>query len=102
MAARAALLVVALAVAAWLASAYPGARAEQRAATLAPEDSARAAELYTDALRRRPDTVAGPRLAGVEVVEGEEARAAARLRRILAGEPDNVTAWTVLALALAE
>jgi predicted Zn-dependent protease len=102
MAARAALLIAALAVAGWLASAYPGARAEQRAQALPPEQAARAAALYEDALRRRPDTVAGPRLAGVEVVQGQADQAAARLRRILDGEPENVTAWTVLALALAD
>ena len=102
MAARAALLVAALAIAGWLASAYPGARAEQRAQALPPEQAARAVALYEDALRRRPDTVAGPRLAAIEVVQGRADRAAARLRRILDGEPENVTAWTVLALALAD
>jgi Flp pilus assembly protein TadD len=108
--ARAALLLLSLAVVVWLASAYPGARDESRAAAiepapggrLAPADAARARALYTGALRRRPDTVAGPRLAALELAAGEPADAVARLRRIVAGEPDNVTAWTVLALALAD
>jgi predicted Zn-dependent protease len=102
MAARAALLIAALAVAGWLAAAYPGARAEQRAAALPPAKAQEAARLYTDALARRPDTVAGPRLAALELGEGREDEAAARLRRVLHGEPDNVTAWAVLALALAK
>jgi hypothetical protein len=102
MIARAALLAVALAVVAWLATAYPGARAEQRAAALPPAEAQQAARLYTDALARRPDTVAGPRLAALELGQGRADAAAARLRRVLHGEPGNVTAWAVLALALAE
>ena len=45
-------------------------------------------------------TAAGPRLAGSSSRRATT-RAAARLRPLVRGEPENVTAWTVLALALA-
>jgi predicted Zn-dependent protease len=110
LAARVGLLLLSLVAIAWLASAYPGARDEARAAALptaadgrlAPADARRAQALYASAMRRRPDTTAVPRLAALELVAGESDWAIHRLRRLLAGEPENVSAWTVLALALAE
>jgi predicted Zn-dependent protease len=104
---RAALLLVALAAAGWLASAYPGARDEARAdeirpdasGRLAPAQIARAIELLEGARRARPDGAVVPRLAGMHLSAGRRERAAELVRPITESEPENVTAWTVLALA---
>jgi len=101
--------LVALAVAGWLASAWPGARAEQEArdavstaGTPSPAQVERAIELLEGARRARPDGEVLPRLAGLEVTAGRPERAVALLRPLVRYEPENVTAWTALALALAE
>jgi predicted Zn-dependent protease len=108
--ARVALFVVAVAAATWLASAYPGARDEARArdlptrpdGTLAPRERERAIELLEAARRRRPDGAVVPQLAGHYLAGGDSQRAVVLLRGLVRDEPENVTAWTVLAFALAE
>jgi predicted Zn-dependent protease len=108
-AARVALLIVAIAVAAWLGSAYAGARDEGRAAALSRAHAGRLdvtqrerlIALLRSAGRRRPDSVVVPREAGQLVIAGRRAAAAALLRPLLRAEPENVTGWTVLAIALA-
>jgi hypothetical protein len=105
--ARAALLVVAVVVAVWLASAFPGARDEARArdlptrpdGSLAPRERARAIELLEAARRQRPDGAVVPQLAGHLLARGDRDRAVALLRPLVRDEPENVTAWTLLALA---
>ena len=107
---RIALLIVALAAAGWLASAYPGTRDEARARAIRPGPSGtltaqqvqRTIELLESARKARPDGEVVPRLAGLELTAGRPDRAVALLKPLLRGEPDNVTAWTVLAFALAD
>jgi predicted Zn-dependent protease len=107
---RGALLVVAVAAAVWLASAYPGARDEARArelptradGTLGPRERERTIRLLEAARRRRPDGAVVPQLAGNYLARGDSARAVALLRPLVRDEPENVTAWTVLAFALAD
>jgi predicted Zn-dependent protease len=106
---RVAAALVALAVAGWLASAWPGARAEQEARDAvpaagrpSPAQVERAIGLLEDARRARPDGDVLPWLAGLEVTAGRPERAVALLRPLVRYEPENVTAWTALALALAE
>ena len=101
--------LVALAVAGWLASAWPGAHAEREARDAvpavgrpSPAQVERAIGLLEDARRARPDGDVLPRLAGLEVTAGRPDRAVALLRPLVRYEPENVTAWTALALALAE
>lgn len=99
--------LVALAVAGWLASAWPGARAEQEARDAgagrpSPAQVERAIGLLEDARRARPDGDVLPRLAAFELTAGRPERAVALLRSLVRHEPENVAAWTVLALALAE
>jgi predicted Zn-dependent protease len=99
--------LVALAVAGWLASAWPAARAEEEArdaggGRLSPAQAERAIGLLEDARRARPDGDVLPRLAGLELTAGRPERAVALLRPLVRHEPENVAAWTVLALALAE
>jgi predicted Zn-dependent protease len=102
---RALLLVIALAAAGWLASAYGGARDEARAqvttAKPAPAQLRASIRRLEAARRRRPDSTVVPRLAGFLVIDGQAARAAALLRPLLRAEPDNATGWAVLTLALA-
>jgi predicted Zn-dependent protease len=62
----------------------------------------RSIELLESARRARPDGEIVPRLAGLELTAGHPERAAALLRPLVRHEPDNVTAWTVLAFALAD
>jgi hypothetical protein len=103
-------LLIALAAAGWLASAYPGARDEARARAirpgpsgeLTPQQVQRSIDLLEGARRARPDGDVVPRLAGLELTAGRPERAVALLRPLLRSEPDNVTAWTVLAFALAD
>ena len=110
MVARSVLLLVALAAAGWLASSYPGARDEARAdeirpgpdGRLTPAQIATAIDLLTTAQRARPDSTLRPRLSGMHLSAGRPERAAALVRELTEREPENVTAWTVLALALAE
>jgi cytochrome c-type biogenesis protein CcmH/NrfG len=107
--ARVALLIVAVATAAWLASAYPGARDEARArdlptrpdGSLAPRERDRAIDLLEAARRRRPDSIVVPQLAAHYLARGDRGRAIALLRQRVRTEPKNVTGWPVLALALA-
>jgi predicted Zn-dependent protease len=107
---RLALLIVALAAAGWLASAYPGTRDEARARAirpgpsgkLTPQQVQRAIDLLESARKARPDGEVVPRLAGLELTAGRPERAVALLKPLLRSEPDNVTAWTVLAFALAD
>ena len=107
---RVALVLVALAAAGWLASAWPGARDEQRAVdiqparggTLTPGQVQRAISLFEGARRARPDGDVIPRLAGLELTAGRPERAIALLEPLVRHEPENVTAWTTLAFALAE
>jgi hypothetical protein len=108
--ARGALLLVSLLTAGWLASSYPGVRDERRAAPiqpmaggrLTPPEIARSIELLEGARRARPDGDVVPRLAGLELTAGRPGRAAALLLPLVRREPENVAAWTALALALAE
>jgi predicted Zn-dependent protease len=109
MAVRAALLVVALVAALWLASAFPGARDEARATALGtashgrltPAERTRAIALLDGARRYRPDSTIVPTEAGLLVGAGRSGAAAALLRPLVRAEPENATAWAVLALALA-
>lgn len=103
MLARVLVLVLAVAVAGWLASGYAGARDEARAIAIPQTTSAGRAEairLLEGARRRRPDSTVVPRLAGLLVLEGRRATAVALLRPLLREEPGNATGWAVLALAL--
>jgi predicted Zn-dependent protease len=105
--ARVALLVIALAAAGWLASAYPGARDEARArallASAGPRPTAaereRALALLRGARRARPDGAVVLREATLLITAGRRPEAARELRRQLATEPESVTAWALLALA---
>ena len=105
---RVALVLLALAAAGWLASAYPGTRDEERARdirpaagkALTPEQVARSIELLQDARRARPDGEVAVKLAGLELTAGRPERAAALLRPIVRAEPENLPAWTTLAIAL--
>lgn len=107
---RLALALVALAAAGWLASAWPGTRDELRARDIQPaagrpltaQQVQRAIGLLEDARRARPDGEVVPRLAGLELTAGRPERAVALLRPLVRHEPENVTAWTALELALAE
>lgn len=105
---RIVLAVLALVVAGWLASGWPGARDEQQARDVAPAGARpspaqveRAIELLEGARRARPDGEVVPRLAGLELTAGRPERAIAVLRPLVRHEPENVTAWTALALASA-
>jgi predicted Zn-dependent protease len=106
---RAALVVAAVAIGAWLLSAYGGALDESRAGDLRPAadgsltraDAARAAALYDAARRRRPDGSVVPRRAAQLARLGRVEQAAAELRALVRAEPENVTAWATLALVLA-
>jgi len=108
--ARAALLLTALAAAGWLASSYPGVRDEARADAIRPGADGRlpapqverAVDLLEGARRARPDGAVLPRLAGMHLSAGRPEVAAALLRPLVRSEPENVPAWTVLALALAD
>ena len=107
---RAALVLAALAAAVWLASAWPGTRAELRARDLQPAPGREltaaqvqeAIRLLQDARRARPDGEVVPRLAGLELTAGRPEQAVALLRPLVRHEPENVTAWAALELALAE
>ena len=107
---RVALLLVSLAAAGWLASAYPGTRAEEQARAirpaageaLTPQQVARSIELLEDARRARPDGDILPRLAGLELTAGRPERAVALVRPLVRREPENLPAWTILAFALAD
>ena len=107
---RIALLLISIAAAAWLASAYPGTHDEAKARAirpgadgrLTPAQVQRSIDLLEGARRARPDGDVVPRLAGLELTAGQPQRAVALLRPLLRAEPDNVTAWTVLAFALAD
>jgi predicted Zn-dependent protease len=106
-AARIALVVLALAAAGWLAAAYPGARDEARArallqrpvAQLTPAERARALKLLEAARRARPDGAVIVQEASLLFQTGRRAQAVALLRPHLRREPDDVAGWTVLALA---
>jgi predicted Zn-dependent protease len=105
--ARVALLVVALAAAGWLASAYPGARDEARAKALmadaGPQPTAaereRALALLRAARRARPDGAVILREAALLITGGRREEAARELRRLLGREPESVSAWALLVLA---
>jgi Flp pilus assembly protein TadD len=104
---RAVLLVIALAAAGWLAAAYPGARDEARAKALlagagprpTPAERERALALLRGARRARPDGAVVLREATLLITGGRRPEAARELRRLLAIEPESVTAWTLLGLA---
>jgi predicted Zn-dependent protease len=108
-AARAVLLIVAIAAVAWLGSAYAGVRDEGRAAALSRAHGGRLDRAERDRLialldaarRRRPDSLVVPREAGQLVLAGRPQAAAALLRPLLRAEPENATGWAVLAIALA-
>jgi predicted Zn-dependent protease len=105
---RIALLLVSLAAVVWLASAYPGTRAEEQAKAIQPATGkqlsqaqiARSIDLLEKARRRRPDGEVDPKLAGLELTAGHPERAVALLRPLVRSEPDNLPAWTALAFAL--
>ena len=104
---RIALLVVSLAAVAWLASAYPGTRAEEQAKAirgdrLTQSQIDRSIALLRDAREARPDSEVVPKLAGLEITAGHPDRAAALLRPLVKTEPENLAAWTALAFALQE
>jgi predicted Zn-dependent protease len=105
--ARAALLAVAVLVAGWLATGYPGAHDEARAkallarpaAGLGATERAQALALLHGARRGRPDGGVLLREAALLITTGRRAEAAARLRPLVRREPESVTAWTLLGLA---
>jgi predicted Zn-dependent protease len=106
---RVAVIVVALAMAGWLAAAYPGARDEARArallgqgaspARLSAAEQRHAFALLRSARRVRPDGTAVQLESSLLTLTGRKAQAATLLRALLRREPDNVTAWTLLAFA---
>ena len=106
--ARIALLLVAVAAVVWLAAAYRGAHDEARAkalldrgspATLAPAERERALGLLHGARRGRPDGSAKQLEASLLTLTGDKPGAASLLRALVRREPENVTAWTLLAFA---
>jgi predicted Zn-dependent protease len=105
---RIALLLVSLAAVVWLASAYPGTRAEEQAKAIQPAAGqqltqaqiARSINLLEKARKARPDGEVVPKLAGLELTAGHPERAAVLLRPLVRSEPDNLPAWTALAFAL--
>jgi predicted Zn-dependent protease len=105
---RIALLLISIAAVAWLASAYPGTRAEQQARGIQPAAGgrltqaqvARSIDLLEKARRARPDGEVVPKLAGLELTAGRPERAVALLRPLVRSEPENLPAWTALAFAL--
>jgi predicted Zn-dependent protease len=105
---RIALLLVSLAAVAWLATAYPGTRAEEQARAIQPAAGgrltqaqiARSIDLLEKARRRRPDGEVVVKLAGLELTAGRPEQAVALLRPLVRSEPDNLPAWTALAFAL--
>jgi hypothetical protein len=105
--ARIALAAIALLAAGWLALGYPGAHDEARARSLlarpvpelTPAERADALAALRGARRFRPDGAVELREASLLTLTGHRPAAAALLRRLLAREPRNVTAWTLLAFA---
>jgi predicted Zn-dependent protease len=105
---RIALLLVSLTAVAWLASAYPGTRAEEQARAIQPAAGdrlsaaqvSRSIDLLEKARRARPDGEVVPKLAGLELTARRPERAIALLRPLVRSEPENLPAWTALAFAL--
>ena len=98
---RAAVGLVAIACAVWMAVAYTSAHAktELRAATFAKPDVARAQELADDAGRLTPGVRRLLYLSEVELRAGDARGAAAVGRKAVAQEPDNAEAWLQLSRA---
>lgn len=101
--ARAALIVLALAGAAWLAVAHHSFGAQDRIATLAlkPEptkaDLAEARDLLPRARRLNPDVRVQQGIGVLEFRTGDAAAATATFRRLAAREPRNAELWALLA-----
>jgi hypothetical protein len=104
---RIGLAIVCVAVAAWFALGYPGAHDEARArsllatpgAKLTPAQRTEAFALLDGARRARPDDAVDLRRASLLIQLDRKPAAAALLRDVLAREPRNVTAWSLLAFA---
>ena len=103
---RVAMVAVALAVVfviwTWLGAARDYERAVELA-TNPPLSSAQAEQVGRDLLaagRHTPSTEPEVALAQFELFLGQPLRAAGELRRVVSREPDNATAWGLLATAL--
>lgn len=100
---RAALVLVAVGAAVWLASGLRAAREESRAIALVrpraeAADLARAESLLRSAAEHSPSTRPELRLAQLQAFEGRRAAARASVEPIVRREPENADAWRLLAL----
>ncbi len=103
---RIALALVAVAMLAGFALVLPGAREEARGRKLTrtagiSETQLRAGIAALErSRRRRPDGALAPLLAGQYIRVGQAGRAVALLEPLVRAEPENLGAWSILALAL--
>ena len=102
---RIALLAVAVVVLGWLAVLYRDHRIVDRVspgligdASLSAQDFDREAQRLERAALLNPDPTWRLNL-GLALIERDPRRAVRQLERVVAGEPDNVTAWKVLRVA---
>jgi predicted Zn-dependent protease len=70
--------------------------------SLTPAKIAHAADLFERARRRNPDTLPAVNEAALLARVGQERRAVGILREVIDKEPDNLTAWVILAGAAAK
>jgi predicted Zn-dependent protease len=104
---RAALLIAAAAAVAWLANGLHHARLQERAQAIAardpaklnPADVRRAVGLFERARRGNPDRTPALQEAGLLARVGRQPEAIALLRELVRAEPENVSAWALLAVA---
>jgi len=100
---RAALVLVAVGAAVWLASGLRAAREESRAIALVRRGAdaaalARAEALLRSAADHSPSTRPELRLAQLQAFAGRRAAARTALEAIVRREPENADAWRLLAL----
>jgi predicted Zn-dependent protease len=67
--------------------------------TLTPAQIAHATDLFERARKRNPDTQPAVNEAALLARVGQERRAVSLLRDVIDKEPDNLTAWVILAQA---
>jgi cytochrome c-type biogenesis protein CcmH/NrfG len=98
---RAAVAVIALACAAWLAVAFTAARAEDRlrGVTLRKPDVPRAQKLADEAARATPGVRRLILLGEVELRAGDARGAVATGREAVGQEPENAEAWLLISRA---
>lgn len=73
--------------------------AERPPQTLSAADVERAAQLFESARAKNPDLRPVEREAGLLIRSGHSARAVTLLRPVVRREPDNLTAWVLIARA---